>query len=291
MLTNLLTKLSHKYVLVVLLLALALSWSALGSLPDSKLHLKVYDVGQGDSILITSPSGKRILVDGGTNNKIVSLLGKELPFFERKIDMVVLTHPHEDHLFGLIEVLKRYEVGQVWMEKVLHTTDIYLSWLNLMREKTTVVGAPKPGDEISFDDGLKIKVLWPPEKVLEDEDLNKTSIVLLLEYKNFKALLPGDAGEESQPYTFPSVWGPTDKLSVLKVPHHGSKTGLSQDFLGLIKPEISIISVGAKNKYGHPAGEIIEKLESSGSKVFRTDKSGSVEVVTDGESWYTKTDK
>ena len=283
----------NKYLLIFLLLSLAVVLNALGTLPDNKLHVKVYDVGQGDSVLITTPAGKHILVDGGPGNKLVSLLGASLPFYSRALDVVVLTHPHEDHLSGLVEVLKHYEVAQVWMEKVVHTTDLYLSWLDLLKTKKIKVGAPKIGDQIEYPDGVRIKILWPKQELIKEEsDLNSTSIVMLLEYKNFSALLTGDAGQNDQPYAWSlDSWKSRKKLDLLKVPHHGSSTGLKDEFLEVVKPSVAIVSVGAKNKYGHPSKVTLEKLANSDSKVFRTDTSGSVEVVSDGEGWYTKTEK
>lgn len=286
-------KLTSKYAFLALLLAIGLTWSALKALPDQNLHIKIYDVGQGDAILIISPSGKKVLIDGGPNQKVLEYLGRDLPFYDRRIDLVVLTHPHEDHLSGLLEVVKRYEVGQVWMEKVVHTSDIYLKWLNLLKEKGLKVAAPKVGDEIRFGDGLTLMVIWPPQEALKDiKDLNQTSIVVLLNNGHFSSLLTGDAGEEGQPY------GLTQddllrrgEVEVLKVPHHGSKTAIRDDFLKKINPKTSIISVGANNKYDHPSPTLIQKLESVGSRVYRTDKNGTIEVVSTPKGWYTKTER
>lgn len=285
-------KLTSKYAFLVLLLAIGLTWSALKALPDQNLHIKIYDVGQGDSILVTSPTGKKVLIDGGPNQKVLEYLGRDLPFYDRKLDLVILTHPHEDHLSGLLEVVKRYEVGQVWMEKVVHTSDIYLKWLKLLKEKKVKIAAPRVGDEVKFGDGLTLMVIWPIQEALKDsKDLNQTSIVVLLSYGHFRSLLTGDAGEESQPYGLVEEWSKGGGIEILKVPHHGSKTALNDDFLKKINPKTSVISVGANNRYNHPSSDLIQKLESNGSRVYRTDKSGTVEVVSTQRGWYTKTEK
>ena len=133
-----------------------------------------------------------------------------------------------------------------------------------------------------FPDKTEISVFWP-KKGLVNSDTNVYSIVVLVSYGEFDALLTGDADKQVQPYT-----SGTNHVEVFKIPHHGAKESINKDFVSSTSPEISVISVGPKNSYGHPSQEVIDFLEKSGSKVYRTDKNGTVEIVSDGKSWYTK---
>ena len=269
----------------ILVSSAALVWVGVFQLPNNNLTVKVYDVGQGDSIIIKTISNYKILIDGGPDNKVLSYLGSDFAFWDRKIDLVILTHPHSDHLRGLIEVLKRYKVDQVWLTGAKNETAEHQEWIRTLGELKIKIGYPKEGDLIDFGDGVIIKVLHP-KKGITDSDLNNTSIVLIVSLGNFDALLTGDAGKETQPFG-----NNLKDIEVLKVPHHGAKTALEPHFLKEIHPEISIISVGERNNYGHPASETIKLLENIGSKIYRTDKNGTVEVVSNGRDWYTKSER
>ncbi|MCL5411487.1 MAG: MBL fold metallo-hydrolase [Patescibacteria group bacterium] len=253
--------------------------------PDSKLHVKFFNVGEGDSIFVKTPSNYKVLIDGGPDNRVLQYLGSELPFYDRKIDLIISTHPHADHLTGLLEVVKRYQIGQVWLEAVPYKSDLYQSWLKILQKEKIKVGRPKVGDYLNFGDGVTLKILWPLDlKLATEEEVNETSIVSLLTFGQFSALLSGDAGEKSQPYY-------QNSITVLKVPHQGAGTALKEEFLKKLSPTMSIISLGQSNKYGHPAKETLMELESVHSKVFRTDRNGSVEVVSDGRTWYTRAER
>lgn len=278
-----------KFFLTSLVFFNVLLWSAVFNLPDQRLHLKFYNVGQGDSILIKTISNYKILIDGGPSDRVLSYLGQDLSFYDRTLDVVVLTHPDNDHLKGLLSVIERYNVKQIWMPQVEKDTETFKKFQEIVKNKNIKVGYPKENDFIDFKDGLKITIL-NPKKVFSSSKTNSYSIVAWGELKtkgveSFDFLLSGDAGEEVQPY---ENTGKT--LELLKVPHHGSKTGLLDSYLEKLKPELSVISVG-KNSYGHPALEILEKLKKLGSQVLRTDEKGSIEVVSDGDSWYTKTER
>ena len=259
-----------------------LVWGFYFSQPDGGLHLKIYDVGQGDSIFIRTSGGYKILIDGGPDGRVIDYLGKDLPFYSKKIDLVVLTHPQADHLTGLIQVVKRYQVENLWVSQVTNTTRGYEAWQQAIKQGKLKVTTVHQGKKLQLADGTKIAVLWPTSSV-SSRDLNAHSVVLLISYGSFDALLTGDADKKAQPYTSSS-----SHVEVFKVPHHGSKTALNEYFVKSISPEASIISVGKKNNYGHPNENVINFLENIGSKVYRTDKNGTVEIVTDGNSWYTQ---
>lgn len=285
---NLFKILLHKYAFVFLLFGLIASIWAVSQSSDHQLHIKVYDVGEGESIFIKTPSDKRILIDGGPDSRAVERLGRDVPFYDKALDLVVLTNPKKDRLSGLISMVKKYEVRQVWMQRIEHTSDLYTTWLEILKSKKSRVGVPKAGDQVDFGDGVVLKVLWPKMDLKSTDDLGSTSIVILIEHNKFKALLTSAAGEDIQPYLWPQ--GEVAKIDVLKVPDYASKSALSEPFLKQLSPKTAIISVG-KNNSGYPAEETITRLIGVGSRIYRTDKDGSIEVVSDGERWYTRSDK
>ena len=270
--------------MVLLLISVAV-WSAVFRMPDGSLHIKVFDVGQGDSIFIRTPAGYKILIDGGSNDKVLDYLGSELPFFDKTLDLVVLTHPQSDHLAGLIEVAKRYDIKSLWVSYSENDTAQYSEWESVLETQGLEGTVVWSGDQLTFSDSVVLQVQWPREESATD-DLNTTSIVVLIDYNDFEGLLTGDADNQVQPYT-----KSTSKIEFLKVPHHGAKTALDKTFTSKLSPEISVISVGSRNRYGHPTQNTLELLESIGSKIYRTDQNGTIEIVSDGINWYTTSER
>ncbi|OGY25902.1 MAG: hypothetical protein A2Z24_02365 [Candidatus Woykebacteria bacterium RBG_16_44_10] len=260
-----------------------LIWSFFFTLPDAKLHLKIYDVGQGDAIFLRTAGDFRILVDGGPSNKVLEYLGTDLPFYSKSIDLVILTHPQADHLTGLVEAVKRYNIKSLWVSDAKNETRIFSKWQAVLQESEIDPVVVNQGDKLILPDGTEIRVLSPRKEGM-NQDVNSASVVVLVSYGNFDALLTGDADQHSQPYT-----GNEGHVEVFKVPHHGAKESIDQNFVATLSPEVSVISVGANNKYGHPSQNVISFLENLGSKVYRTDKNGTTEIVSDGKSWYTRT--
>jgi competence protein ComEC len=259
-----------------------LVWGFFFSLPDSKPHLKVYDVGQGDSIFIETAGGFKILIDGGPDRKVAEYLGKDLPFYSKKIDLLVVTHPQSDHLTGILDVVKNYQIKTLWVNAAKDKTRLFKEWEALLRARKIAATTVYQGDKMIFPDKTTVSVLWPKEEA-SNTNLNTTSIVVQISFGSFDAIFTGDADKSAQPFT-------TDNRSieVFKVPHHGSKTSINEDFVSTLSPAASVISVGAKNHYGHPSLEVVNFLTKIGSKVYRTDTNGTVEIVSDGKNWYTK---
>jgi len=274
-----------KIAVVTVLVCNILIWNFYLSLADGKLHLKFYDIGQGDAIFLETAGGYRILVDGGPDNKLLEYLGEDLPFYSKNLDLVVATHPQADHIAGLVEVIKQYKIGSLWINGDKAETRLYQEWERALRGNSVQPVVVAQGDKILFPDQTQIEVIWPKSGP-QSLELNDRAIVLKITFGSFDALLTSDADSRVQPYT--SSLG---HFEVFKVPHHGSKTGLKEDFVRSLSPEVSIISVGAKNRYGHPGQNIIQFLITIGSKVYRTDQNGAVEIVTDGQTWYTKADR
>lgn len=264
-------------------------------LNDGKLHIIVCDVGQGDGILIRTPDGSDILVDGGPDNSILNCLSSHMPFWDRTIELMVLTHPHTDHAAGLVDVLKRYTVLHFVTEKVLGQTATYKRLEDELAAQKLTAKYVFSGDRIDLADKTQLLTLWPSHEWLNSSglqagngtsdsvnlDLNGFCLIQLLTYGNFKVLLTGDAGF----ITEDKIAAEVGKVDVLKVPHHGSKTGMSDYFLTQINPSLAIISVGANNRYGHPAQTALDLLKSHNIKTLRTDKNGTVEVISDGQTF------
>ena len=292
------------------LIGIGLLYGIIQFWPDGKLHIFFCDVGQGDAIYVRMPSGGDLLVDGGPSNAVLSCLGRHMPFYDRMIDVVVMTHPQKDHLFGLIEVVKRYTVKYFVTVPVANPTETYKDIKKTLETKNIPLKYPTAGTRIDFS-RVSVEVVWPQSQWLNqtlslnnmevnkmrqgevlgvstDRDLNLFSLYLHLNYGQFDLLLTGDGDSPVQSL----IWqlGLETRLprnlEVLKVPHHGSKTGMTDEFINLLRPKLSVIEVG-KNNYGHPNQEIISKLKRWG-KVMRSDKEGDIEVVSDGESWFVK---
>lgn len=267
-------------------------------LPDGKLHIIFCDVGQGDATLVIK-GDFQILVDGGpSGSRVLSCLSHHMPFWDRTIEVVVNTHAEQDHLGGLPEVLGRYGVGRLVINGEAGETEAARKIATLVREKKIKVQLPKAGDVIRYTN-INIDILWPEEirgstlawtditegeKVLgKASGLNQTSVVLLLTYGEFKALLTGDI-EEKQELALGDMGMLTD-VDVLKIAHHGSKTSSNEWFLSKVKPEESVVSVGEKNSFGHPTAVVLDRLDTLRSRLWRTDLNGEVEVVTNGNEY------
>ena len=270
--------------LFVLGVIAVIPWSAIFFWPDNLLHIYFLNIGQGDSVFIKTPYNYQILIDGGPSDAVLSELGKVMPFYDRNIDLVFLSHPHADHATGLIGVLKRFSVGQVLVNDIVYETDEYQTFLSLVRDKGVSKQSFLQGDKIRLSDGIKLTSFWPKAQtsIFEILDINKVSQVLRLDFSQFSALFTGDAelGVEN-PELVNFEWG---NIDILKVPHQGSKGAVTKDILEKLKPKLAVISVG-QNKFGHPSEEVIQLLSNQNIKVVRTDKEGTIEVVSDGEGW------
>jgi len=267
------------------------------SASDEKLHLIACDVGQGDAILVVY-KGNQILIDGGPDRRVLDCLVKYIPFWDKKIELVILTHPQDDHYGGLIEVFRSYEVGTFVANQVDSSTEGYRVLKNLV--ETSGVRVVNPANNTSFRLGLLyLDIVHPSITLASDnkektdegvlgafttkKDLNDYSVVAILSLGEFDALLTGDIG----PNLIPEILarGEIKDVEYIKVPHHGSKNGLTQELLERSKPDVAVISAGKNNRYGHPHQEVVDMLNNSNIKIFGTYDDGDIEVITDGESW------
>jgi competence protein ComEC len=254
--------------------------------PDGRLHLAALDIGQGDAILVTAPDGATALIDGGPDpERTLRELGQQLPFHRRRIDLLVLTHPHQDHVAGLVDVLDRYRVRAVLDPGRAFDNATYERFLvEAAAEAGAVVAVARAGMVLPLDDSTSLRVLFPDARdadaPLPEDDINNASIVLLLEGPGMTALLTGDAElPVERALVERAVVG---GITVLKVGHHGSESSTSDGLLDVLRPRLALISAGAGNEYGHPAPSTLERLDGRGIGILRTDTSGTVEVVSDG---------
>lgn len=280
------------YFLVVVALASVFIWYAVFFVEAHRglLLVHFFDIGQGDAIFIEAPTGNQILIEGGPDNAILAKLGTAMPFWDRSIDAVVLSHPHADHLDGLVEVVKRYDVGMVVESGVSHSIPEYAEWHDLLREKNVPVVIAKSGQRIDAGGGAALDILSPFENFegASPKNVHDATVVSRLVYASTSVLLMGDAEEklEYQLLYHYSASGLYSLISdVLKIGHHGSKTSTSEEFLQVVSPEIAVIQVGRKNRYGHPKQEVLARLASFGIRIFRTDLDGDILLQSDGESF------
>ncbi len=277
-------------VALALALASVAVWAWALSPARAELSVTFLDVGQGDAALIEGPSGQRVLVDGGPSGEVLSdALGRVLPFYDRRIDLVVLTHPQADHLAGLPVVLDRYSVGAVMTTRFANETALYDEWQDLLATSHIPSVTATRGQWIDLADGARLTVLnpTPTTKLIDDSGLNDTSIVLRLTMGDAAVLLTADISQDAESALI--RLGTDLRSTVLKVPHHGSATSSSPPFLARVHPLVDVISVGPNNPYGHPAPEVLDRLQ--GGAVYRTDEDGDVTVSTDGTHLWVETQR
>lgn len=264
------------YGIGILLAANLAVWSAMLAFSQGGyLKFQVFDIGQGDAIYMRTPEGNDILVDGGPGDAVLSKLGRTLPYGDRKIELIVLTHPHADHVSGLVEVLKHYHVGAVMLPEVEYETATYAAFLNLVKEKGVKIVRPKLGQRIFLDSAVVLDILYPVVGYFENapNDINDASVVARLSLGQSQILLTGDAGKTIENFLLKANL--PISAEILKVGHHGSRHSTSGSFVEKIKPDYAVVSVG-KNSYGHPHPEAVSALGQIKTQILRTDEAGDV---------------
>jgi len=282
------------------LLVTALIFAGLGLLliiqasSFGKLRLIFCDVGQGDGILIMTPAGSQFVIDGGPGSRIGECLGKYMPFWDRRIEGMLLTHPQKDHMEGQVEIFKRYKVERVFATGIKAQSELFKAWEKALAEEGSKVTAVQGGQKIAIGD-VTFDVLWPSVdkislwRIAAPRDLNESSIVLRLNFGDpsassglkLCAYLTGDITREI-------LEGLVDKsCQILKIAHHGSKTGTSEAILNSVNPSVAVIQVG-KNSYGHPHREVLDMLSKKKIKTLRNDLEGDIEVDATKKSIYVR---
>ncbi len=267
----------------LLIVTIAAAGAVTASRSPGVARVTVLDVGQGDAILVEGDRGGRLLIDGGPDpGRLMVVLDGRIPPWDRRIDAVILSHPHEDHVAGLARLLARYRVGRVFEPGMRGPGPGYGEW----QRRLTTAGAPArlglaAGDRLRVDD-IDLRVLWPIRGRVPTEPpdggtgINNVSIVLLGTVGSFRFLLAGDVEEAIDPSLLADH---LPRLDLLKVAHHGSRTATTQAFVDAVRPRVAIASAGTGNPYGHPARATLDRLAAAGARVFRTDLDGSVAVT------------
>lgn len=261
-------------IIVLLAVVLLMLGANLLQPKQSSIALTFLDVGQGDAELVVTPKGQDILIDGGPNDSVVNKLDKNIPFYSHKLDAVVLTHPHADHVAGLVAVANKYQIEKVYMSGVTHTAPEYIAFLDALKKHNVAVQIVKSGDSLDFGDGIRLDFLYPLASLQGQtvENLNLTSVVTRLSWGKSSALFMGDLESEGQDKLLAS--GQNLKSDIIKISHHGSKDSVNAKFLAAVAPKYAVIEVGKDNKFGHPSQDMLNLL--SGLIVYRTDYDGDV---------------
>lgn len=297
-------QLRYGYFISGILTGLVVLVQFLGTLTDGTLKIVHCSVGQGDASYVRFPDGRDMLIDGGPSDKVLSCLSKYMPFWDRRIDIVLLTHPQKDHMQGLLTVLDRYDVGYLVRSDVVNNTEGFATLESIVDRKQIPIKFVTSGDRITVSNVI-MTILWPsadqiasmkatrPDLAMQNQvlgvsqskigDINDGSIVFWLRYGTFDEVFTGDADTAVEKNYLGTPVSP-DSIEVLKVPHHGSKTGMSASYLDWLKPALGIISVG-KNSYGHPSDVILNMLQQAGTIIQRTDQEGDIQIVSDGTNW------
>lgn len=298
--------LSRKSFILTITLGTALLSAYLFTLPDNLLHVVFCNVGQGDAIYIRTPSNQDMLIDGGPDDKVLACLGRYMPFYDREINIIMVSHPQKDHLQGVISVVDRYKVNYLLITPVGNDSDGYKRLIVSLKDKKIPARNLYRGDSFNFGK-TSFSILWPDREWLAQnleaelssislaqgsvlgistsKDLNIYSFYVHLRHGEFDVLFTGDGDSRIQPEILSLADIPD--VEVLKFPHHGSKYGVISEFLDKVLPELAVISAG-RNPWGHPTEEAIEQLNSRAIKIARTDKDGDIEIVSDGQKWWVK---
>lgn len=269
---------------IVLAYAVAVCWYFVSR--PHYLTVVVCDVGQGDAILIRTPSGKDILVDGGrTDASVLACLGRHLPPWDRTLELVILSHGDADHVGGLPQVAARYRISQAVFSGVESESQVYRAWVGSLRRQGVMQREVGAGDTLDLGEGIRADVVWPGPGA-DRTDTNESSVVVRLAYASSTILLTGDIASQTERAIVSS--GADLSAQLLKVAHHGSRHSSDASFLAAVSPDVALVSVGAENSYGHPGQEALDRLIAAGASVYRTDQRGDIVWRTDGRDWRLK---
>jgi len=275
-----------KFIPYFILITLFLSYTIYDTsknTPDGFLHIYILDVGQGDSTLIQTPKGKYILVDAGEDSyKLQTELQKIIPWFQKSIDILFITHPHEDHYYGFFDLEKRYTPNLTFFPPT-HSSNSFKELLTNLNPISNMVISNIHTD-LLLEKNILIDTLFPVSKESKYfKNTNNGSLVHKLIYKNFSMLLTGDAEHETIEYLLNLYPKTIFKSTVLKAAHHGSKTGFTNEFLKAVSPQITTISAGMNNKFNHPDQETINALQEIQTQIIGTKEKGTIEIITNGK--------
>ena len=272
-----------------------------------KLRVSFLDVGQGDAILIQTPSGKSMLIDGGPTNVVLEKMAHEMSYFDNDIDVIVATHPDADHITGLIPVLEKYKISTMVISPAEGSTKIVDDLTSHIIVEHTNTHIAQRGDVIDFHDGVIAKILYPRASYVgKKSDTNDASVSMVITYGDESFLLTGDLPSTEEPKLLNALLSLRQSrvsrhelasssvdshITVYKVGHHGSKYSSGEQLLTYIKPEYAVVSAGKDNKYGHPNIETIERLQKYSQEILSIIDRGTISFITDGRMMEVETGK
>ena len=282
----------YKKRIFIILLLVVLAFSIFHFIPK---NLKIYfvDVGQGDCTFIVTPKNKTILIDGGGSTGSDFDVGEStlLPYIldrgYKKVDLMFISHFDQDHVGGLLTILRELKVDRVFISKQEENTENYQEFLKIVKEKNIIVTIVKMGDRINLENNLYFDILWPEEEQIGENMINNNAIVMKLNYNRFSCLFTGDIEKVAEEkivnrYSNSKIL----KSDILKVAHHGSKTSTTEKMINKVKPKVALIGVGKNNLFGHPSSEVIERLESLNIRIYRTDINGEIKITINNKGEY-----
>lgn len=272
-------------------------WQVYSTTQDNRLRVTFLNVGQGDSILISTPDGKKILIDGGTYPREWSSFDAGrvvvVPYLRRqginKLDLVIATHPDLDHIGGLLAVLKRFPVAEFIDSGTISSTQTYEDLLRLIEKKKIKYRLAKKNEIMNWAEGITAQVLSPISPAFINNG-NENSIIIKLTYGQCSFLLSGDIMKMAE-LLYLQEYGNHLQANILKSPHHGSNSSSTPEFLAAVSPEVVVISCGRNNPFGHPGEEVLKRYKQLGYNIYRTDENGHITVSSDGETYEIKTQK
>ena len=266
-----------RFLLVWVVGGFVVAGVALWQLPDRFFHIWFLNIGQGDAVLIKTPEQHYILIDGGPGNTVMEELAAVMPFFVKELDLVVLTHPHADHIDGLVEVLRRYRVKGVLLSGPNYSSSTYDQFLAEISDRDLPFWIAEMETDFRFG-AVGFDVIYPFEQALAENfgNVNNASVALKVSYGDLKIMLTGDLEGEAEAELIANPYLDL-RANILKAGHHGSRTSLTWDFLQKVKPDTVVIQSGKDNQFGHPHEETLKKLEKMGVEVRRNDLEGRVE--------------
>lgn len=253
---------------------------------ESVLTVAFLDVGQGDAIFIESPSGKQMLIDGGPDKRVIQQLSRVMPFFDKSIDVILNTHPDRDHIGGLPEVLRRYNVSYVLDPGVESDSGTYGYYRQLIEKnpETLKYVEARRGQIINFQDGAYVRILFPDRNMDGVTNDNNASVIVQVVYGDTEVMLTGDAPQSVEKYIV-ALDGTTLESDILKAGHHGSRTSSAPEFVRVVSPMYAIISAGKNNSYNHPHKEVVDLFASSSIQTLGTYDLGAIIFESDGKTF------
>ncbi len=278
------------FVLVSMFVVLISLYILSTLITPQKLRVSFLDVGQGDAILIQTPSGKSMLIDGGATNVIRERVAHEMSYFDRDIDVIIATHPDADHVTGLIPILEKYKVHTIVVSPVDNDTNIFDDLNKHIDDEHADVHVAHTGDVIDFHDGVMAQILYPDKNYREKKNnTNDASVSMVVTYGDESFLLTGDLPGTEEPKLLQQDL--PKNVTVYKAGHHGSKYSSGEQLLSYIHPEYAVISAGKDNRYGHPNSETLERLQKYSKEIISTIDRGTISFVTDGRMMEVETSK